>query len=103
MDVLSKVAVKMFLGVDADLTEVSPKCFVLSFQENPLNDFVELPPALMSTGFSYCAIYCGIIKGAFEQLHMKVACMYLKDTLRGDDTNAIQVELVSIIRPDEDE
>ena len=103
LEVLSRVGVKMFLGIDSELTEVSSNSFLLSFPENPLNDFVELPPHLKGSKFSYSALYCGILRGAFEQLHMRVACEYVKDTLRGDDTNAIKIDLVSIIRPEEDD
>lgn len=101
MESLSKVGMKMFLGVDADLVELGPKSFMITFAENPLNDFVELPRELKETGFSYSILYCGIIKGALDQLHMKVDCRFCKDVLRGDDTNAIQIDLVDIIRHDE--
>lgn len=103
LEVLSRVGVKMFLGIDSELTELGSTSFLLSFPENPLNDFVELPPQLKASKFSYSALYCGILRGAFEQLHMRVACEYVKDTLRGDDTNAIKIDLVSIIRPEEDD
>ena len=42
METLSKIGVKMFLGIDTELTELGPKSYVVSFPENPLNDFVEL-------------------------------------------------------------
>lgn len=103
MEVLSKVAVKMFLGIDSDITEINAKTFLLTFAENPLNDFVELPSHLISSQFAYSNLYCGIIRGALEQLHMRVRCEYVKDTLRGDDVNAIQVELLGIVCPDDDE
>ena len=103
MEVLSKVAVKMFLGIETELTELGPKSFLLTFPENPLNDFVELPPELRTAGFSYSSVFCGIVRGAFEQLHMRVMCEFVKDTLRGDDTNSIQVDLVGLIRPEEEE
>ena len=103
MESLSKIGMKMFLGIDADLVELGSKSFLISFSENPLNDFVELPRELRESGFSYSIIYCGIIKGALEQLHMKVDCRFSKDVLRGDETNAIQVDLVDIIRHDEDD
>ena len=103
MESLSKIGVKMFLGIDTELVELGPKSFLMSFPENPLNDFVELPQHLKDISFSYSVIYCGIIKGALEQLHMNVSCRFTKDVLRGDDTNSIQVDLVGIMRPEDDE
>jgi hypothetical protein len=102
MEILSKVGVKMFLGIETELTELAPKSFLPSFPENPLNDFVELPQELRESGFSYSQILCGIIRGAFEQLHLRVLCEFVKDTLRGDETNVIQVDLLGIIRPEDD-
>jgi hypothetical protein len=103
MDVLSRIAIKMFLGIDTDLQEVSPKIFRITFAENPLNDFVELPSNLISGNFSYSTLYCGIIRGAFEQLHMNVRCSFLKDVLRGDEINMIEVELLGLVKPDDGE
>jgi hypothetical protein len=101
---ISKIGAKMFLGIDTEFTELGPKTYVLSFSENPLNDFVELPDDLKNGSFSYSAIYCGIIQGALEQLHLQTKCTFVKDTLRGDDSNAIRIDLVSVKRPeDEDE
>ncbi len=101
MESLSRIGAKMFLGIDADVSEISSKSFLLSFPENPLNDFVQLPPTMKD--FSYSSLYCGIIKGALEQIHLKVDCKFTKDILRGDDTNSIQVDLVGVMRPDDDE
>lgn len=103
METLSKIGIKMFLGIDTELVEVGPKSYVISFPENPLNDFVELPQHLRDISFSYCSIYCGIIKGALEQLQMEISCKFVKDALRGDDTNSIQIDLVGIMRPEDDE
>ena len=98
MDVVAKVAVKMFLGVDCELIETTGGV-LLNFPENPLNDFVELP---LNMVFSYSSIYCGMIRGAMEQLHMRVTATFVKDTLRGDDTNSIQVMMEGLIRPESD-
>ena len=106
MEVLSKVAMKMFLGIEAELTELGPKSCVVSFAENPLIDFVERPQELREQPgrFSYSRIYCGMIRGAFEQLHMRVGCEYVKDTLLGDETNAIQVEFLgTLLTVDDDD
>lgn len=106
VDTLARVAFKMFLGIDAEasMEEASIKdSFLINFQDNPLNDFVELPENLAKSDFRYSSLYCGIIRGAFEQLHMNVECVFVKDVLRGDDTNAIRVKLLGIIRPATDD
>lgn len=101
VDVLAKVAVKMYLGIDCELVDLGDNSFALNFPENPLNDFVQLPHDMKQ--FNYSQIYCGIVRGAFEQLHMKVRCEYLRDTLRGDDCNSIRISLEGIIRPENDD
>ena len=106
VDTLARVAFKMFLGIDAEasMEEASIKdSFLINFQDNPLNDFVELPENLAKSDFRYSSLYCGIIRSAFEQLHMNVECVFVKDVLRGDDTNAIRVKLLGIIRPATDD
>ena len=103
VDTLSRIAMKMFLGIDSEPVELSPKSFLINFSDNPLNDFVELPQDLKKNGLSYSNLYCGIIRGAFEQLHMGVKCEFLKDVLRGDEFNCLRVELIGIIKPEDDD
>jgi len=104
VDILVRIAIKMFLGIDAEYIEIDKSIFVINFSENPLNDFVELPTALKAGNeLQYSALYCGMIRGAFEQLHMNVKCEFIKDMLRGDDINSIKLELLGIIRPEEDD
>lgn len=45
----------------------------------------------------YSNIYCGVIKGALEQVNLRVDCYFVKDTLHGDDTNEIRVELKEVL------
>lgn len=105
IDTLSRIAFKMFLGIDAESSPdlSSKETFLITFSDNPLNDFVELPENLVASDFRYSNLYCGIIRGAFEQLHMNVACEFVKDVLRGDDSNSIRVKLIGIIRPETDD
>ena len=104
IETLARIAFKMFLGVDAEaIIFPSSKECVINFQENPLIDFVELPNHLVNSDFLYSNVYCGIIRGAFEQLHMQVSCEFIKDVLRGDDTNSIEIKLIGIIRPETDD
>lgn len=62
-DVISKVAFKMFLGITPDVTNWNKEsnAFSLIFSENPLVEFVELPPQYLE--LNYCNILIGIVKG----------------------------------------
>ena len=61
-DVISKVAFKMFLGVVFETTNWNNEdtAFSLIFTENPLTDFVELPPQYKD--LTYCNILVGNLK-----------------------------------------
>ena len=62
-DTISKVAFKMFLGISPEVTAWNKDntAFSLVFTDNPLIDFVEIPPQY--SNLQYCNILCGIIKG----------------------------------------
>jgi len=45
----------------------------------------------------YSNIYCGVIRGALEQVSMKVECDFVKDVLKGDEVNEIRVELKEVM------
>jgi len=104
---IAKVGFKMFLGVNAnignwnkDQTEYS-----IIFDENPLNDFVELPEAIKQKRLYYSNIICGVIRGALEMILMRVECEYKKCPLLGDDQSEIRVKLKEYLRetvPSED-
>ena len=92
-DVIAKVAFKMFLGVSVDVANWNAEkaaCSLLLY-DNPLNDFVEIPPDVK---LLYSNILCGIIRGSLETILLKVDAYYVRDTLRGDDVNEIRVELI---------
>ena len=36
---------------------------------------------------------CGVIEGVFQTLHYEVVCTFIHDTLHGDNTNTIQLEM----------
>ena len=42
--------------------------FVLTFEENPLAEFVELPEEALEGGLWYSNILCGVLKGALEMV-----------------------------------
>mmetsp|Transcript_19049 Transcript_19049/g.21217 ORF Transcript_19049/g.21217 Transcript_19049/m.21217 type:complete len:192 (-) Transcript_19049:90-665(-) len=97
-DVIAKVAFKMFLGVYASITNfVKEKEFTLVIEDNPFTDFVELPDEYKSK-LEYCSMLCGIIRGALEMVQMRVACKVVKDSLKGDESTAIRVTLIEIMK-----
>ena len=65
------------------------------FNDNPLNDYVELPDKFK--GLWYSNMICGVIRGALEAINIKVECKYNKDVLKGNDVNEIRVKLIEII------
>ena len=95
---ISKIAFKMFLGISPEVTSWNKEnsSFSLIFHENPLIDFVELPPQYQE--LSYCCILCGIIKGALESVQLQVDCKFVKDILKGDDVTEMRVELKGIMK-----
>ena len=87
----------MFLGVSADVTSWNAErtSFCLVIYENPLAEFVELPPHLSE--LRYSNLLCGAIRGALEMIQIKAQCKFLRDTLRGDEVNEIQVEIIEVM------
>jgi len=96
-EVVAKIGMKMFLGIQAE---------VGGFSQDPLSTFVELPPQgddqSQSGGddlrkLKYSNLYCGVIRGALEQVNLKVECSIVRDTLKGDELNEIRVELKEVL------
>ncbi|CAD2089236.1 trafficking protein particle complex subunit 3, putative [Plasmodium vinckei vinckei] len=98
MEVIAKVAFKMFLGITGTVTCVNKDSNIYSiiFHENPLCDFVELPKSLSS--LNYCNLFCGVIKGALEQVRIRVTCYFVKDMLKGDDYYEMYIQLQEIMK-----
>ena len=121
-EVVAKIGFRCFLGMTCDVTNVTDKSFSLFLYENPLSIFVELPESggeldndddgdefgATASGndgkkkpdwskLKYSNVYCGVIRGALEQVNMKVSCNFTRDFLRGDDVNEIKVELKEML------
>ena len=46
----------------------------------------------------YSSLLCGVIVGALEMVQMSVDCRFIKDVLKGDDTNEMRVELKGLVK-----
>ena len=82
-EVVAKIGFRMFLGMNCDVGKLTDKSFSLYLDENPLSIFVELPQTedngdgSSSHGpdwskLKYSNIYCGVIRGALEQVNLKL-------------------------------
>eukprot|EP01068_Selenidium_serpulae_P003006 Selendium_serpulae@DN2830_c1_g1_i1.p1 len=95
-EVVGKVGFKMFLGITAEVRHINAWECSLVLRENPLMEFVELPASLAN--LSYSNILCGIIRGALEQVHMKVRCYFVKDMFKGASENEIRIDFKEFIK-----
>ena len=90
-DMICKVAFRMFLNMNTESSNWSSddNQFSILFSDNPLTEFVELPPHLQD--LRYCNIFAGIIRGALSMVQLDVSTELVRELLRGDDTNEIRV------------
>mmetsp|Transcript_18255 Transcript_18255/g.26207 ORF Transcript_18255/g.26207 Transcript_18255/m.26207 type:complete len:194 (+) Transcript_18255:67-648(+) len=96
-EVLAKTGFRMFLGISAEVQMINDSSFNLRIYENPLSLFVELPQEPKWKEMKYSNLYCGIIRGALEQVNLRVECKFLRDVLQGDEVNEIRVELKEVL------
>lgn len=97
MDMVGKVAFRMFLGVTAEISGWNAdgtQCSLV-LHDNPLADFVELPPE--HRDLVYSNLLCGVLRGALEMIQYRIECDFARDTLKGDDVNEIRVSLKEVI------
>ncbi len=87
----------MFLGVSASLEgwSADATACTLRLTDNPLADFVELPPAYGE--LRYSNILVGVLQGALEMVGVRVLCRFAKDVLNGDDATEIRVTLKDVL------
>jgi len=100
-EVVAKVGLRMFLGISAEVVQWNSERTACSLvlSENPLAEYVELPENLANRLW-YSNLLCGVIRGALEQLQMRVECHFQKDALVGDEHTVIRLELKEVLAED---
>lgn len=95
---IAKIGFKMFLNITANVKEWNKENtqFILSFTDNPFNDYVELPEKYK--GLFYSNMLCGVIRGCLEVVQIRVEVAYLKCPLQGADQSEIKVTLKEYLK-----
>jgi len=83
VEIISKVGFKSFLNITPVVTHAAPpsrpnslqqqgtvtgSSFVLTLEDNPLAEFVELPEEALEGGLWFSNVLCGVIRGALEMV-----------------------------------
>ncbi|ORX67615.1 TRAPP I complex [Linderina pennispora] len=89
-EVISKVGFRMFLNIAPSVSAWSTdsKEFSLILDDNPLNDFCELPPRAVQDGLWYSNV---------PMVGLQVKVEFVRDVLRGDDVSEIRVRLEKML------
>lgn len=132
-----QVAFKTFLNITPNLSfpppppttpNAAPQEFILTFEENPLAEFAELPPDAREGGLWFSNVLCGVVRGALEmvstfldslqklpssgisrrrmaddQIQLQVETRFLSDVLRGDETTEMHVRLIRVLEEEQPE
>lgn len=102
-----QTALRMFLGIPTESKIASDTSYTISFSDNPLAVFVELPSALgghandttsKEPSLEYSQLLVGMIRGMLEMLQYDVSCQFTSTVLAGGETNEILLELKQILQ-----
>ncbi|KAH9582330.1 Transport protein particle (TRAPP) component [Trypanosoma melophagium] len=84
------IGLRMFLNIKATVEPVrAADTFAITFAENPLALFVELPEGVVRDRLWYSNIVCGVLSGALAMVGFVADVAFVRDTLRGDPTNEL--------------
>ncbi|CAD7949452.1 unnamed protein product [Amoebophrya sp. A120] len=94
-EIIATVGFKMYLGVAAEVANVSEKSCDFILRENPLSEFVEIPAELQSGGLWYSNILAGAVRGALAAVGVRTRVYFVEDVTRDDnDITRIACELI---------
>lgn len=89
----------MNTSVSVDKWSEDGKEFSLIIEENPFTEFLTLPEKLINENLLYCNMFCGIIRGALEVLHMHVDVSLISNDFPSSQTE-IRVKFCKFIEED---
>uniref|UniRef100_H2ZW82 Trafficking protein particle complex subunit n=1 Tax=Latimeria chalumnae TaxID=7897 RepID=H2ZW82_LATCH len=95
VDVISKVAFKMYLGVVPNVICKDPAGdeYSLLLERNPLVNFLEDLPDNHSSLW-YSNLLCGILRGALKMVNLATDVCFVQDRLKGDKETEIQIKFL---------
>ncbi|KAG8342752.1 putative Transport protein particle (TRAPP) component [Trypanosoma vivax] len=90
-EAVALIGLRMFLNIGATVQQQggAGDNFIVTFSDNPLSLFVELPEGPIRERLWYSNVICGVIAGALAMVGFVAEASFVRDTLRGDPSNEI--------------